>query len=142
MNTSARNQWSGTVARISRGAVNDEIELDLPGGDTIAAVVTHESVQNLGLEIGREAIALVTASSVLIVTLEGRGPGLSARNRLRGTITRLATGAVNTEVVIGLRGGNSVAAMITNGEANALGLAVGQEAIAVFKASSVILGVM
>jgi len=50
-------------------------------------------------------------------------------------------GAVNAEVVIDLGGGNSVAAIITNTSAQALQLAEGVEAAAIFKASSVILAV-
>jgi molybdate transport system regulatory protein len=64
---------------------------------------------------------------------------LSARNQLAGRVTRVTRGAVNSEVVIGLRGGNTVAAIVTNGSADELKLAVGQQAMAIVKASSVIL---
>lgn len=140
MRTSARNQWAGRVARMQRGAVNDEIEIELPGGDRITAVITHGSVENLGLETGQDAIALVKASSVMVGTMDGGPLGISARNQLSGSITRITPGAVNTEVVIGLRGGNTVAAIITNRAAKDLGLEAGQQALAIFKASSVILG--
>ena len=66
---------------------------------------------------------------------------LSARNQLAGSVTRIVPGAVNTEVVLELPGGGSVAAIITNQSATALGLAQGSAATAIFKASSVILGV-
>jgi molybdate transport system regulatory protein len=66
---------------------------------------------------------------------------LSARNQLAGTITHLQKGAVNAEVVIGLPGGDSVAATITNESVDSLGLATGKAAMAVFKAGAVILGV-
>jgi len=64
-----------------------------------------------------------------------------ARNRLDGTISRLTPGAVNTEVVLDLTGGGSVAAIITNESARALELEEGRTAMAMFKASSVIVGV-
>ncbi|MNT69638.1 Molybdenum-pterin-binding protein MopA [compost metagenome] len=51
-------------------------------------------------------------------------------------------GAVNAEVVIELDGGGTIAAIVTNGSVETLGLAVGVPAVAVFKASSVILGVV
>ncbi|MFZ3127347.1 MAG: TOBE domain-containing protein, partial [Rhodoferax sp.] len=57
-----------------------------------------------------------------------------------GTISRLQSGAVNTEVVIDLPGGGAIASVITNESATALDLAVGQPATAIFKASSVIVG--
>jgi molybdate transport system regulatory protein len=78
----------------------------------------------------------------VIVAIDNGAPlKLSARNRLAGTISRLVKGAVNTEVVIDLKGGNSVAAVITNGAAKTLKLTEGDAATAIFKASSVILGV-
>jgi molybdate transport system regulatory protein len=56
-------------------------------------------------------------------------------------VTRIVPGAVNTEVVLELPGGGSVAAVVTNQSVQALGLAEGSAATALFKASSVILGV-
>ena len=141
MRTSARNQWSGKVTKIRRGAVNDEVEIKLDGGDRIASIITHESVENLGLEVGGEVIALVKASSVMIGIPEGERLSLSARNQLDGEISRVTPGAVNTEVVMALRGSNTVAAIITNVAAKDLQIKVGQKALAIFKASSVILGV-
>ena len=141
MLTSARNHFAGIVTRIRRGSVNDEVELLLSGGERLSAIVTHESVRNLGLKAGVEAIALIKASWVIVAPASGSRLKLSARNQLTGTIRRLLAGAVNTEVVIGLKGGNSVAAIITNGAVKELKLAEGKRARAIFKASSVILGV-
>jgi len=141
MLTSARNQFAGKVTRLKTGAVNDEVQLKLSGGDEIVSVITHESVENLGIKVGIRVVALVKASSVIVGIDDGEPMKLSARNRLAGTIERLVTGAVNTEVVIALNGGNTVAAIITNGAADALSLAEGKPATAIFKASSVILGV-
>ncbi|WP_020656928.1 TOBE domain-containing protein [Massilia niastensis] len=140
MKTSARNQFFGTVSRVRQGAVNDEIELETPGGQAIVAIVTRESAENLGLAVGRQAFALVKASSVIVMT-DGEGARLSTRNQLRGRVARLMRGAVNSEVVIELPAGGSVAATITNESLDVLGLAEGVEATALFKASSVILGV-
>jgi len=141
MQTSARNHFAGKVTRIARGAVNDEVELKLSGGDRIVAIVTHQSAQQLGLRKGADASALIKASSVIVALADGQPLRLSARNQLAGTIARLVPGAVNTEVVIALAGGNSVAAIITQASAKALRLSVGDAAVAVFKASSVILAV-
>ena len=54
--TSARNQLYGTVSAITRGTVNDEVSLALPGGHTIVAVVTHESTETLGARSGRGGV--------------------------------------------------------------------------------------
>jgi len=140
MRTSARNQFFGTVTRVTQGAVNDEVALDIAGGQQIVAIVTRESSENLGLAPGRQAFALIKSSSVIVMT-GADGARLSARNQLAGQVTRLMRGAVNSEVVIALAGGGSVAATITNESVDALGLEEGAAATALFKASSVILGV-
>ena len=140
MKTSARNQFLGVVTQLKTGAVNDEVELEIAHGHKIVAIITHASAESLGLKVGASAFALIKASSILVVT-DAEGAKFSARNFLQGTVSRLQTGAVNTEVVIDLIGGGSVAAIITNESSKNLGLAVGGAASAIFKASSVILGV-
>ncbi len=142
MRTSARNQLWGRVVRLATGAVNDEVELEIKGGDRIVAVVTRESAEQLALAVGVEAVALIKASWVMLAVDDG-GPALklSARNQLAGTVQALTPGAVNTEVGIALAGGNTLAAIVTNGSAQSLELKAGARVIALFKASSVILGV-
>jgi len=102
--------------------------------------VTRESRNDLGLEVGAKAFALVKASSIMLVTDAG-DVRLSARNQLAGTVARVVPGAVNTEVVLELPGGGTVAAIITNESTTSLGIAEGSSVTAVFKASSVIVGV-
>jgi molybdate transport system ATP-binding protein len=140
MKTSARNQLTGKVSGVTVGAINDEVELTLTAGQRIVAVVTHESTSSLGLVLGAEAFALIKASSVLLATDLGTAR-LSARNQLRGIVARLQPGAVNAEVLIDVGGGQTMAAIITQESALTLGLAPGAPVIAVFKASSVIVGV-
>jgi molybdate transport system regulatory protein len=140
MRTSARNQFSGKVSAVKTGAVNDEIELDVAGGHKIVAIITHASTRQLGLQVGIDAFALIKASSLILATPDA-GLRFSARNQLQGTVSRLQPGAVNTEVVIDLAGGASLAAIITNDSAVALDLGPGKTVSAIFKASSVILAV-
>ena len=139
MKTSARNQFWGKVTQIKRGAVNDEVDFEVTGGHKIIAIVTHESSEHLGLQLGSEVFALVKSSSV-IIAMDDDGARFSARNRLSGKVAAIQLGAVNTEVVIELPGGGSVAAIVTNDSSNTLGLAVGNTVSAIFKASSVIVG--
>jgi molybdate transport system regulatory protein len=112
MKTSARNHLDGTVSAITSGAVNDEVELTLPGGIRIVAVITRESTESLGLKKGAPAFALIKASSVIVAT-DLQGATISARNQLAGTVGQLTPGAVNAEVVIDIDGGGSVAAIVT-----------------------------
>ena len=141
MKTSARNQFNGTVTAVRSGAVNDEVELTLPGGARIVAVVTRDSTELLGLRTNIAAFALIKASSILIAT-DMDGVRISARNQLPGLVSIVTPGAVNSEVVIEMDGGGTIAAIVTQASATHLGLAVGLRATALFKASSVILGVL
>ena len=140
MRTSARNQFFGKVSSVKAGAVNDEIELEVTGNHKIVAVITHASTEELGLRVGAEAFALIKASSIILVPAT-ESARFSTRNQLTGTISRVQPGAVNTEVVIDLPGGSSVAAIVTNESSNALGLGPGKTVKSIFKASSVILAV-
>ena len=140
MKTSARNQVNGVVRKVKRGAVNDEIELEIAGGNHLIAIITHESTDDLALQPGAEAFALVKASSIMVM-VGHKEPALSARNRLKGTIARLQEGAVNTEVVIAFPGGGTLAAIITNESCQTMALQIDMPVTALFKASSIILGV-
>ncbi len=140
MKTSARNQYVGIVTSVRAGAVNDEVELTLPGGARIVAIVTRDSTHALGLRTQLTVIALIKSSSVLLAT-DLQGARLSARNQLPGTVSTVRAGAVNAEVVIDIDGGGSIAAIVTQGSVQSLGLVAGVRATAFFKASSVILAV-
>ena len=62
---------------------------------------------------------------------------ISARNQLAGTVVAVHEGAVNGLVVIELEGGATVTADITMGSIKKLDLAEGKKALAIVKASSV-----
>lgn len=140
MRTSARNHFVGAIVEVTPGAVNDEVTLRAHDGLEIVAIVTHGSALSLGLAPGVAAFALVKASSVLVM-VEVDAARVSARNCVTGTIGAVVKGAVNAEVTITAPGGAEVVAIITNESADRLALAPGGTATAVFKASSVIVGV-
>ncbi len=66
---------------------------------------------------------------------------ISARNVLRGTVTAVAPGAINAEVVLALDAHTQLTAVVTNDAVKELGLTVGAKALGVVKASSIILAV-
>ena len=68
MKLSARNLLKGKVIKITMGAVNAEVELELGDEQVIVSIITINSVKRLGLEVGKEAYALIKASSVMIAT--------------------------------------------------------------------------
>ena len=139
MQTSARNQFSGTVTRVNAGVVTDEIQIKTDSGAELVATITHGSAQQLGLAQGSSVIALIKAPSVIVVT-DAQGMRFSARNKLTGTVAKVHTGSVNTEVQIDAQG-LKVVAIVTNESATALGLVAGKAATALFKASQVVLAV-
>ncbi|MCF7202175.1 TOBE domain-containing protein [Pseudomonas oligotrophica] len=63
---SARNRLTGIISALRPGAVNCEVKLALPGGRTLGAVVTNESIEALGLVVGQPCTALIKASHVII----------------------------------------------------------------------------
>ena len=135
--TSARNQYRGEITAITPGVVNAEVTLRIGDHQALTATITSDSLQGLGFTVGSSAVALVKASWILLskdIALRS-----SARNKLVGKVARIARGAVNSDVTLELGAGKSIAAIITNESVNALELREGDEACALFKASSVIL---
>ena len=63
---SARNILEGTINRIVSGVVNDEVVIDLAGGNTVTSILTSESVRRLGLKGGMKVAAVIKASDVLL----------------------------------------------------------------------------
>jgi len=68
MRFSTRNMLKGTISLIERGAVNAEVTLNLPSGQSISAVITMSSVNGMGLKTGDSVTALFKASSVILAT--------------------------------------------------------------------------
>jgi molybdate transport system regulatory protein len=140
MKVSARNSFSGTIAKVTKGAVNAEVLLTLKGGDQLVAGITNGSVETLALKEGMAAVALVKASWIILG--KGLDPAkISTRNVLSGTISDIHFGAVNSEVDVKLSGGTVLTVIVTNGSVEHMQLAVGEQISAAFKASSVILAV-
>ncbi|MBV8912163.1 MAG: molybdopterin-binding protein [Acetobacteraceae bacterium] len=65
---------------------------------------------------------------------------LSARNQIKGTVTSVVKGATNGHVHIDIGNGVTIHSSITNEAIEELGLKVGDAAIAVIKASDVMVG--
>lgn len=141
MKTSARNVYEGTVLAVQKGAVNDEIEIVLDGGNTrLTSVITSKSSKTLGLAPGKKVIALFKAPWVILLT-ESDGVRFSARNQLDGTVVSVKEGVVNAEVRVRLDGGEGLTAIVTLDSVKSLGIEGGSRVTALVKASNVIIGV-
>lgn len=66
---SARNQLQGTVTEVKPGAVNTEVNIELAGGDKVAATITNDSVETLGLRKGKSATVVFKAGAVILGVL-------------------------------------------------------------------------
>ena len=66
MKLSARNILQGKVIKIVKGAVNAEVIIELPGGSQLVSIITNSSVDNLGLEVGKPAYAVIKASNIMV----------------------------------------------------------------------------
>jgi len=68
MKISARNLLKGKITKITQGAVNSEVTVQLTGGAQIVSIITKTSAKNLRLAKGKEVYAVIKASNVMIAT--------------------------------------------------------------------------
>jgi len=65
MKLSARNQLKGKVTEVKKGATTTHVRIDI-GGQIITASITNESADELTLEKGKTAYAIIKASNVMV----------------------------------------------------------------------------
>jgi molybdopterin-binding protein len=68
MKISARNLLKGKITKITQGAVNSEVTVQLTGGVQIVSIITKTSAKTLRLAKGKEVYAVIKASNVMIAT--------------------------------------------------------------------------
>jgi molybdate transport system regulatory protein len=66
MKLSARNVLKGTVTKVTKGAVNAEVDIRLKGGDVVVSIITMGSLKSLGIKKGKKVWAVVKASNVMV----------------------------------------------------------------------------
>lgn len=66
MQLSARNQLEGTITSIHEGPINSEVEIQIAPGIAIQAQISTNSVKRLQLAIGKPAVAVIKADSVMV----------------------------------------------------------------------------
>ncbi len=140
MKISARNVFSGTIEKITRGAVKAEVTLLISANTRITSIITNGAVDNLSLKEGLNAYAIIKSSSIIIGS-DLEGSKISARNIISGKISKIIEGPVSSEVDVDVDGGNVISATITHGSSEKLAIKEGDQVSAIFKASSVIIGI-
>jgi len=66
MKISARNQLTGKILEVTKGATTAHVRLEIAPGKVLTASITNESVDELGLKPGDAAVAVIKASNVMI----------------------------------------------------------------------------
>ena len=66
MKISARNQIKGKVVAVEKGQTTAHVRIDIGGGVIITSSITNEAVDDLGLKVGDDAVAIIKASDVMV----------------------------------------------------------------------------
>lgn len=66
MKISARNVIPGKILKITKGATTAHVQLELASGVMITASITNEAVDDLALQVGQSASAVVKSSDVML----------------------------------------------------------------------------
>ena len=136
MKLSARNQFKGIVTNVNEGAVNGIVSIKV-NDEVVSSTISMNAIKELGLKEGVEAVAIIKATEVMIAT---ELPKISAINKFKGTVKNIQVGAVNDIVTLETKIG-VFTSTISKNAVEELELAVGKEAYAIVKATSVMVGV-
>jgi molybdate transport system regulatory protein len=139
LQTSARNQWFGTITARDHQQVQQHVEVLLADGQTrLNAAVTAQSAERLGLEAGKEVLVLLKAPWVSL-TCDAR-LAAQADNQITGAITHIEQGEVQSEVLIALPDGQTLCATVPNAQVE--DMQEQQQVTAYFNADRVILATL
>ena len=134
---SARNHFHGNVKEIRKGAVNGIVKLETPGGNRVSSTISMDAIEDLKLAEGKKACIFVKATEVMLANDNLK---ISARNQWKGTVKEIKEGAVNAIVKLEIEADVIISATISMEAIKNLALAVGSNAVAIVKSTSVILG--
>ncbi|MGE4420459.1 MAG: TOBE domain-containing protein [Sulfurimonas sp.] len=135
---SARNQLKTKVLSIQRGVVESRVFLELGNKESITAVITNDSLTTLEVDVGMELYALFKANALLLN--DEFSPDKNDMNRFIGKIIRIEQDSLNAEVIIELKGGNTVCSTLPIEMLKRLNLKSGMQVSAFCKPKSIILG--
>ena len=139
MQISARNQIIGTIEKISLGAVNAEIQMKLKSGKSIVSIITNSSVENLGLAINDEVVAVVKSNNVLLSTTQNDSK-INEINSLKGNIEEINIDSINAEVVVNIGNEDKIVAIVTTNSIENMDLKIGASVDIIIKASDIMIG--
>ncbi|MDC0725894.1 molybdenum-dependent transcriptional regulator [Phytobacter diazotrophicus] len=139
LQTSARNQWFGTITALDHQQVQQHVDVLLADGTTsLKVAITAQSAQRLDLTQGKEVLVLLKAPWVDITT--DHATAQQADNQLRGRISHIERGELQCEVLLALPDGQQLCATVPAQQAQDLKEAA--EVTAYFNADKVILATL
>ena len=66
MQLSARNQLKGKITEVQEGAVNAIVKINVGNGNILTADITMQSVKELNLTVGKEVVAVIKATNIMV----------------------------------------------------------------------------
>ena len=139
LQTSARNQWFGTVTGRDHQQVQQHVDILLSDGTTrLKVAITAQSGERLGLDEGKEVLVLLKAPWVNVT----RDPAVAAAadNQLACRISHIERGTEQCEVLMTLPDGQSLCATLPLNEAQTL--EEGADVTAFFNADRIIIATL
>jgi len=137
MSISARNVFRAEVTQVRRWPVDVEVTLRLSDDDMMSSIVTNAAADELGLESGRKALALVKSSFVALSSARTHNSG--GRNSFIGVVKRRVDAERNSEVLLDIGCGKTITSVGPRERVESLNLKEGDEATATFDAANVLL---
>jgi len=138
--TSARNSFFGKISSIKTGDIQSHIIMTTLGGDSISTVITNDSRERLGLKNGSLVSAEIKAPWVILQKGDTK-PQCSADNILKGVITRITRGSVNTEYAARIEDGTEMCSIVATEGVKNLELVVGDPVWILFTCFAVVIHV-
>ncbi|CAQ85035.1 transcriptional regulator mode [Photorhabdus asymbiotica] len=141
LQTSARNQFFGTITDRNHNQVQQHIRILLADGQTsLNAALTEQSANHLSLVKGKEVLVLIKAPWVKLT--KEQFPVSHFDNALTGQISQIETGEESTEVIVVLDGGETLCSTLSNQEADNLKLHPKDKITALFNADQIIIATL
>ncbi|AEF19319.1 MULTISPECIES: TOBE domain-containing protein [unclassified Hydrogenobaculum] len=144
MKLSARNQLLGKVSAVEKAQAVSEVVISIRNGATIKSVITTEAVDTIDLKPGKDVVAIVKSSDVILGVgeeVEKLYP-LSVRNILKGDVKQIVESDVNSLVKVDIGAELTISSVITTESLKELGIKEGSSVYVIIKASNVMIYVI
>ena len=138
--TSARNAFFGRVAQVVKGDIQSLVTVESLGGHAVTAIITNESLRNLGVSEGSFVTVEIKAPWVVLEAC-AEMPKATTTNRFLGEVELVRFGELTSEVIVALSDGTRLCALVTTKSARDMQVAEGQNIWAMFNAFAVVLHV-